>query len=59
MKRDIYRPLRIVHAGFYYRPEASFEEKCRCVRQRIEDLREKGFGGIVTNVAHERYMQDE
>jgi len=59
MKRDIYRPLRIVHAGFDYRPEDSFEEKYRCVRRRIEALREKGFGGIVTNVAHEMYMRDE
>ena len=31
MKRDIYRTLRIVHGGFGYKAEDSYEKKCRCV----------------------------
>ena len=58
MKRDIYRTLRIVHGGFGYRTEDSYEEKCRCVRARIEELKAKGYAGIVTNVAFKNYMKD-
>lgn len=58
MKREIYRPLRIVHGGFGYKPEDSYEEKCRCIRARIEELKEKGLGGIVTNVADQDYLLD-
>lgn len=58
MKREIYRPLRIVHGNFGYRNTDPYEEKCRCVRARIEDLKAKGFGGIVTNVGDEDYLQN-
>ena len=51
MKRDIYRTLRIVHGGFGYKDEDSYEEKCRCVYARIKELKDKGYAGIVTNVA--------
>jgi len=59
MKRKIYRPLRIVHGGFGYQSTDSYEEKCQRIRLRIEDLKEKGFGGIVTNVADKDYMEDD
>lgn len=58
MKRDIYRPLRITHGNFGYTAQDSYEEKCACVRARIEDLKAKGYGGIVTNVAFENYLED-
>ncbi len=58
MKRDIYRPLRIVHGSFGYAADAPYEEKCRCVRRRIEELQAKGYGGIVTNVAAQHYLDD-
>ena len=58
MKREIYRPLRIVHGNFGYQETDSYEEKCRCVRQRMEELKKKGFGGIVTNVGDEAYLQN-
>ncbi len=59
MKRQIYRPLRITHGQFGYRQADSYEEKCRCVRARITELREKGYGGIVTNVAAKDYLDDD
>ncbi len=58
MKRDIHRPLRIVHGDFGFKPEDSYEEKCRCVRARMEELKAKGYGGIVTNVAFQNYLED-
>ena len=58
MKRDIYRPLRITHGNFGYTAQDSYEKKCACVRARIEDLKAKGYGGIVTNVAFENYLED-
>ena len=58
MKREIYRPLRIVHGDFGYAPEDTLEKKCRCIRERIAELKAKGYGGIVTNVSFVNYMQD-
>jgi len=56
MKRDIYRPLRIVHGGFGYKNEDSYETKKVCIYNRIRELKEKGFGGIVTNVSSKDYL---
>ena len=53
MKRDIYRTLRITHGNFGYDETNTYEEKCACIRARIEDLKAKGYGGIVTNVRYE------
>ncbi len=59
MKRDIYRPLHICHAfGFDYNDSNTYEEKRKIIRTRIEELKAKGFGGIVTNVRNEHYMKD-
>ena len=58
MKRDIYRTLRITHGNFGYDETSTYEEKCACIRARIEDLKAKGYGGIVTNVRYENYMKD-
>ena len=58
MKRDIYRTLRITHGNFGYDENNTYEEKCACIRARIEDLKTKGYGGIVTNVRYENYMKD-
>ncbi|MBE6929769.1 MAG: hypothetical protein E7463_05755 [Ruminococcaceae bacterium] len=58
MNRDIYRPLRMVHDDFGYLKDDSLETKCRCIRERIAGLKARGFGGIVTNVAHQDYLQD-
>ncbi len=58
MKRDIYRTLRITHGNFGYDETNTYEEKCACIRARIEDLKAKGYGGIVTNVRYENYMKD-
>ena len=58
MKRDIYRTLRITHGNFGYDETNTYAEKCACIRARIEDLKAKGYGGIVTNVRYENYMKD-
>lgn len=58
MKRDIYRPLRIVHGHFGYKQDDTYAEKCRCVRARLEELKAKGYAGIVTNVAFENYLKN-
>ena len=58
MKRDIYRTLRITHGNFGYDENNTYEEICACIRARIEDLKTKGYGGIVTNVRYENYMKD-
>lgn len=42
-------PLKIQHT-FYKVPGAPFEKNCYYIDKQLEDLKNKGFGGIVTNV---------
>ncbi len=61
MKRDYYRALRCIHRpkSFYYEPGDPYEVKCQRIRQRIRELKDKGYGGLVTNVAFgEDYLKD-
>lgn len=58
MKREIYRPMRIVHGYFEYKSTDSYEEKYDCIRERFIDLKEKGYGGVVTNISFDNYMKD-
>ena len=61
MKRDYYRALRILHRpkSFYYEPGDPYEVKCQRIRQRIRELKDQGYGGLVTNVAFgEDYLKD-
>lgn len=51
-------PLKIVH-GFDF-PDGTPEEKIReNIKKRLLSLKEKGFGGIVTNVAFRDYLKSE
>ncbi|MBR2466596.1 MAG: hypothetical protein IKB38_06700 [Clostridia bacterium] len=50
MKRDYTRPLRMVHNMFNYEPGDTYEIKCRKIRNRLQFLKDFGYGGIVTNV---------
>ena len=59
MKREIYRPMRIVHGNFGYQPGDPYEKKEKCVYDRIKELKDKGMGGIVTNVGSPDYLKDE
>lgn len=58
MKRQIYRPLRIVHGYFEYKATDSYEDKYNCIRSRFIELKEKGYSGVVTNISFENYMKD-
>lgn len=57
--KDYFRPLRITHEHFGYTPEMSLAEKTAYVEARIKDLKNKGFGGLVTNVHGANYLHDE
>ena len=50
MKRDYTRPLRIVHNMFQFEPDDTYERKCQKIRDRLQFLKDFGYGGIVTNV---------
>lgn len=58
MKRSIYRPMRIVHGYFDYKASDSYQEKYQCIYERFEELKEKGYSGVVTNVSFDNYMKD-
>ena len=51
-------PLKIVH-GFFYAPDAPESEKQKVVTDTLLFLRDRGFGGIVTNVSFYEYLQNE
>jgi len=54
-----YRPLKMLHGYAFGDAENDFPAKKRIIESRIDDLHEKGYGGIVTNVDTERnYLQD-
>ena len=44
-------PLKIVHE-FPNSGSMSYEEKCAEITKKLTELKEKGFGGVVTNVRH-------
>ncbi len=44
------RPLKLIH-DFPYPPNADLAAKCATVTAYLQDLIERGFGGIVTNVS--------
>ena len=59
MRRNYYRGLRIVHNRFNFEPGDSYETKCQKIRARVQDLKDKGYGGIVTNVLFGKdYLKD-
>lgn len=51
-------PLKIIH-GIDYPSDMPFEEIERRIKDRLVSLKEKGFGGVVTNVADRNYTLDE
>lgn len=57
--KDFGRPLRITHGCFGYSEDDNFDVKVAKTESRIKALKEKGFGGIVTNVADSNYLHNE
>ena len=63
-----FRPLQIVHdfcfipinvnENYGFAEGATEEEKLDYIRNRLTALKAKGFGGVVMNVAFERYLED-
>ncbi len=54
-----YLPLSLTH-GFGYPADASIAEKQRMIRTVLDDLKVKGFGGLVTNVRQsEQYLRED
>ena len=51
-------PFKIVH-GFDYPDDMPEEQIRQSISERLSSLRAKGFGGIVTNVAHRNYLKSE
>ena len=51
-------PLKIVH-GFDYPDDADMSDIGKDIEKRLIALKNKGFGGIVTNVAFRDYMKNE
>lgn len=60
MPGNRYRPLRILH-DFLFQDAAAFTfaDKKRVIDARLDDLQKKGYGGIVTNVDFQEYLQNE
>ncbi len=58
MTPDVHHlPLKIIH-NFPYAPHAPESEKRETVTNTLLYLRDRGFGGIVTNVSFREYMQN-
>ncbi len=57
--KDFYRPLRITHGYFGYGDGDSYATKVAKIESRVKELKAKGFGGIVTNVADKDYLHNE
>ncbi len=53
-----YLPLSLTHS-FGYPINAPLSEKQRIIRAVLEDLKAKGFGGLVTNVCQTEYLKNE
>ena len=58
MKKESFKVLRMVHR-FGFEPEDTYEVKYAKIRARLEELKAKGYGGIVTNITWgETYLND-
>ena len=65
----MYAPFQIVHDfdfmhwnskdEFQNMDDMNIEEKIMFIEKRLKDLKNKGFGGVVVNVAFENYLRDE
>lgn len=49
-----YRPLKMLHGYDFGGAGNDIAAKKRIIEKRIDDLHEKGYGGIVTNVDMDR-----
>ncbi len=56
--KDYFRPLKITHEWFGYSVEDSFEHKVSCIENRVKQIKNEGYGGIVTNVHCVNYLKD-
>lgn len=55
-----YRPLKMLHGYNYDGCGNDLEKKKQAIKKRIDDLHQKGYGGIVTNVEwDELYLQSD
>lgn len=52
------RPLKIVH-GFDRHPERDMSADLSAITNKLEELRGKGFGGVVSNVSAHDYLRGE
>ena len=52
------RPLKIVH-GFDRHPERNMSADLSAITHKLEELRGKGFGGVVSNVSAHDYLRGE
>ena len=60
MKRDYTRPLRMVHNMFKFEAGDTYDMKCQKIRDRLQFLKDFGYGGIVTNVQEgPNYLNDK
>ena len=58
MKKESFKVSRMIHR-FGFEPEDTYEVKCAKIRARLEELKAKGYGGIVTNITWgETYLND-
>lgn len=52
-----HRPLKLVH-GFEYAEDAPIAEKIQIIRDKLVELADLGYGGVVTNVnAYHHYLE--
>lgn len=51
-------PVSLTH-GFGYSLNSPISEKQRIIRSVLEELKEKGFGGLVTNVCQAQYLRND
>ena len=56
--KDFNRALKIVHGYFGYVDRDDRQTKIAAIERRIKDLKNKGYGGIVTNVGDENYLHN-
>lgn len=58
MVKSYYKPLKIMH-GWGQNAVETLEEKCFLVEQKLLEIKEEGYGGVVTNVLHDaNYLED-
>lgn len=55
-----YRPLKMLHGYYFGEAGEDLAAKKRVIEKRLDELHDKGYGGIVTNVDTGRnYLRDE